>query len=165
MYGKLKSNFLIINFLLMIINIIYLISKTKKIKKNKNYNEYELFQFKNSDYFFLDLINNKYKDISNYLNKKFNIKKKGISLINLIFSKKKTISIDIISFDFHIKWIKEKLRHKFIIKFNSDCPDYLIYNVVETKHLNPKYKNSNSKINIITKKKICYLIVIFKMLK
>lgn len=41
------------------------------------------------------------------------------------------------------------LKEKFIIKFDKNKPDYLIYNVFGNEHLNPKYNNS-IKISIFT---------------
>ena len=45
------------------------------------------------------------------------------------------------------------MKDKFIIKFNKNNPDYLIYNVFGTEHLNPKYNNS-IKIAFFTENKI-----------
>ena len=42
----------------------------------------------------------------------------------------------------HKYWLKDRLKDKFIIKFKSNNPDYLFYNVFGSEHLNPKYKNS-----------------------
>ena len=45
------------------------------------------------------------------------------------------------------------MKKNFYIKFDSIKPDYLIYNVFGTNHLNPKYNNS-IKIAIFTENKI-----------
>ena len=50
-------------------------------------------------------------------------------------------------------WIENICKDKFIIKFNKDNPDYLIYNVFGYKHLNSKYDKS-IKIAIFTENKI-----------
>ena len=124
------------------------------IKENK------LTKFRNSDYFFLNLIKNSYIQISNYLNNKYNyeINLKNRNSQSIIFKKKKRkkiilYSVDLFSMTFHKAWLKNKLKKKFIIKFNSNKPDYLIYNVFGEEHLNPKYINS-IKIAIFTENKI-----------
>ena len=61
--------------------------------------------------------------------------------------------VDLFSFDFHKKWQKDKLKNKFVIKFNKNKPDYLIYNVFGNNHLSPKYNNS-IKISIFTENTI-----------
>ena len=45
------------------------------------------------------------------------------------------------------------MKNKFVIKFNKNKPDYLIYNVFGNNHLSPKYNNS-IKIAIFTENKI-----------
>ena len=150
----------------MIINFFYLITKRKYIKDIINLNESTIIKFKNSDYFILELINNKnFIDISKYLNNKYNYyifrnltKKKYLPLFsiklkdffafikkNSIFSHKKKIildSVDSFSNDSQKKWLKNKLKDKFNVKFDSKKPDYLLYNVFGNKHLNVKYNNS-----------------------
>ena len=130
-------------------------------------NKTELYNFKNSDYFILDLINKSHFEISKILESKYNYfryaKKSELSLRiilayifkNIIYSKKRIqiYSVDLFSFDFHKNWLKDKLKDKFIIEFNKNNPDYLIYNVFGTDHLNPKYNNS-IKIAIFTENKI-----------
>ena len=137
----------------MIINLHYL------ILKGKNSNEKTIIKFKNSDYFILDLINKKYfLYISDYLNNKYNYKKTFISNkfiknfiefiyknIIKIFSFKKTITVDSVdsfSNNSQKKWLNNKLKGKFNIKFDSKNPDYLLYNVFGNNHLNQKYDNS-----------------------
>ena len=135
---------------------------------NQNLKKKSLYFFKNSDKFIFDLIKNDFLDISKYLNNKYNyllinfIKRKELSLIlfmqfikrNLkhLFTQKKKImlySVDLFSFDSHKKWLKDKLKKKFIIKFNKNNPDYLIYNVFGSRHLSQKY-NKSIKIAIYT---------------
>lgn len=155
----------ILYYIIFIINISFLLSKKKYIKINK-INENNLFNFKNSDFFILNLINVSYLEMSKILNRKYNyinyIKRNELLrdlikfLMNKIFNSKKTIqiySVDLFSFDFHKNWLMDKLKGKFIIKFNKNNPDYLIYNVFGTEHLNPKYNNS-IKIAILTENKI-----------
>ena len=117
-------------------------------------------QIKNSDLLTLLFSNKKFLDISNYLNSKFESK------IHLRFyqafipknkkrikkKKRKKIvlySVDLFSLKFHKYWLKNLLKDRFIIKFDNNKPDYLLYNVFGSEHLNPKYNNS-IKIAIFT---------------
>jgi hypothetical protein len=120
--------------------------------------------FKISDYFFLNIIQKSYREISDSLNNKYKLNNRLIMPIKIIFvlknyffpSKRKKIvlySVDLFSFTFHKKWLMSKLNEKFIIIFNQNNPDYLIYNVFGTKHLNPKYNNA-IKIAIFTENRI-----------
>ena len=43
---------------------------------------------------------------------------------------------------YHKIWLKAQLKEKFIIKFSSYKPDYLIYNICGDECSKPKYKNS-----------------------
>ena len=172
----------IINYIIIIINISLLISKGNSKSRNI-INKKELYKFKNSDYFILELINKSYFEICQILERKYNyfiiknsiyFKKARIQIYNvdifsfdfyniflkyilnnIINSKKKIqiYSVDLFSFDIHKKWLKDNLKDKFIIKFNKNNPDYLLYNVFGTEHLNPKYNNS-IKIAVFTENKI-----------
>ena len=51
-------------------------------------------------------------------------------------------SVDSFSNDSQKKWLKNKLKDKFNVKFDNKKPDYLLYNVFGNKHLNVKYNNS-----------------------
>jgi hypothetical protein len=165
----LKKLFIIIHILILLINI-YNLLKNRTLKKNldvkfssKNEKIAEkLMNFwKISDYFIINNFKRKYKEIAEYLNNKYtfninkniNIKTKNLSLNNFIFpSKRKKVnlySVDLFSITIHKKWLKDKLKDKFIIKFNKNKPDYLIYNVFGNEHLNPKYSKS-IKIAIFT---------------
>ena len=158
-----KFYLFLINLIIIIINIKFLISEFK-FKAHIKINPNVLYNFKNSDHFILDLMNNGYIEISKFLLRKYNyhkcFKKFGFFSIflriryfkrqilnyinkNIINSKKKInlYSVDLFSFEFHKKWLEELLKDKFIIKFNENKPDYLIYNVFGTEHLNPKYNN------------------------
>ena len=171
--NSLKRNifYLIILISLFLINISFLLKKIKvstlKInlneiltRKNKNSTEKIKIHFKISDYFFLNIITKSYQEISDYLNKNYEPYSRLIMPIKIIFvlkkylfpSKRKKIvlySVDLFSFTFHKKWLMDKLKEKFIIEFNKNNPDYLIYNVFGTEHLNPKYNNT-IKIAIFT---------------
>ena len=65
----------------------------------------------------------------------------------------KIYSVDLFNKTFHISWLKDKISDKFIIEFEDNKPDYLIYNVFGHNHLDIKYKDS-IKIGIITENKI-----------
>jgi hypothetical protein len=122
-------------------------------------------QIKNSDFLPFLFSNKNYSEISHYLNSKygvskfifkFNQKKMHKRKIRIQKNNKKTIvlySVDLFSLKFHKKWLKAKLKDNFIIKFDPNNPDYLIYNVFGSNHLNPKYNNS-IKIAIFTENKI-----------
>ena len=130
-------------------------------------NNLELTLFKNSDHFILKLLNNSYLDISKILLCKYNYnvyknkngflsycKKKILKfIVNNSKKKIKLYSVDLFSLDFHKSWLKKNLKDKFIIEFTKNNPDYLIYNVFGTEHLNPKYNNS-IKIAVLTENKI-----------
>ena len=101
--------------------------------------------FKYSDYFIMNLNMKAYKYISKYLTNKYNInfESSKSSLFNRI--KKKIIKIKSIGlFDrkHHIKWLKNKLDDEFILQFDEDNPDYLIYNVFTDEDSKSKYKNA-----------------------
>jgi len=164
------SNILfILNSLVLLTNIRYLVfNKKNEIKNNNNFNRGKIFNCKNSDNSFINIIKNKFEDISNYLNNKYNVvnskilidkkgyfneKNKPRNIINYFLPKtrKKIIlySVDLFSFKSHKRWLKNKLKDKFDIKFKRNKPDYLLYNVFGSNHLNPKYNNS-IKIAIFT---------------
>ena len=42
----------------------------------------------------------------------------------------------------HLKWLKNKLDDEFIIQFDDNNPDYLIYNVFTNEDTNVKYQNA-----------------------
>ena len=165
-----KYLFFIINYIIIFINIsLFLISpgNYKNNIKINNKNNLYLNKFRSSDYYIINLINKSYFKIAKILENTFKytiyIKKNEFSLIyylkyitkSIIYSKKKILiySVDLFSFDFHKKWLKNILKDKYIIKYNKNNPDYLIYNVLGTEHLNPKYNNS-IKIAIFTENKI-----------
>ena len=149
-----KILFTTIQISLLLINICFLSYEKANIQNGKKkINEKLLLKFKNSDYFFLNIINKNYKEIANYLNNKYkyafniNLTKRRISVLKQFFfpEKRKKISlysVDLFSITFHKKWLKDKLKEKFIIKFNKNNPDYLLFNVFGNEHLNPKYDNS-----------------------
>ena len=146
-----KIIFLFINISIIIINIYFLIFKNFKKKiEFKEYKEKYFNQIKNSDFFPLCFSIKNYFEISNYLNSKYDVKKSQNRTTNSkgeVKSQKerKTIvlySVDLFSFSHHKEWLKYRLEDKFIIKFDSNNPDYLIYNAFGFEHLNPKYNNS-----------------------
>ena len=117
------------------------------------FNKRNIFVIKPSDYFNFRLLNKTYEEISHFLNNKYNnnnskkIKKnKKKKRINLF-------SVDLFSFKNHIRWLKSKLSEHFIIKLNSQEPDYLLFNNFGRRHLNKKYNNA-IKIAILTENRI-----------
>lgn len=111
-----------------------LILKNEDKKKSNNI-------FKNVDIFSLNFAINSYSKILNYLNSKYRIKEKYKSKI--LKKEIKLYSVDV-HYSFNLqKFINySKLKNKFILKIDSDNPDYLIYGTLGNQHLNPKYKNS-----------------------
>ena len=57
--------------------------------------------------------------------------------------------IYLINRDFNKRWLESRLEDTFIIEYNRDNPDYLIFNVFGNQHNNPKYKNA-IKIDVLT---------------
>ena len=155
---------LLLNILFIFFNFYFLIEKKNSMHIKKQSNENTILKFKISDYFILNMTNKKYQDISDFINNKYkksniiSLKKRVFLLLNnfLFYRKRKKIilySVDLFSISFHKKWLKDKLKEKFIIQFNKNNPDYLIYNVFGKEHLNPKY-NKSIKIAIFTENKI-----------
>ena len=165
MYKYLDLLFLITNLVLIIINFYFLLFNEKTNSKIHEINSLKEIQirFKVSDNFILKLIMNNYVDISNYLNNKYIykindlLKTKLLSIIKYIFHRRRKkivlYSVDLFSIDYHKMWLKNLLKDKFIIKFDKNNPDYLLYNVFGSEHLNQKYNNS-IKIAILTENKI-----------
>jgi hypothetical protein len=159
----LKVYFLIQNFFILYINLYYLLKSKKNLFKNNKFIKfYKENEFKNSDIFPISLAMRTYKRVSNLLNNKyfinifslnkkeensnthnFNLKRKAISLY----------SVDLFDSKYHRKWLKKILRNKYYIKFDSNNPDYLFYNIFGNEHLNYKYNNS-IKIAIFTENQI-----------
>jgi len=107
----------------------------------------KLIFFKSNDNLIIKLINKTYIDISNYLNNKYII----INNNSNETKTKKKLKLYIVDFfkSFHRRWLEIRLEDKFIIEYNKDNPDYLIFNVFGKEHLNPKYKNA-IKIGLLT---------------
>ena len=123
---------LVLNAFLLSFNLgFYNIGKFININEN-------IFKF--SDYFIMNLNIKTYKEISKYLTDKYIInQEKSKSQIS-----KKEIrikSIGLFNRSNFIKWLKSKLDDEFILKFDEDNPDYLIYNIFTKEDLNHKYKN------------------------
>jgi len=136
---KILKIILIINYIILFINIIYI------GKKNI------LFNIKNVDYKFYIFNKFSYKNISYFLNKKYiiNFFKCSVSQnIKNNNSIKKKVKIYFSDFNYslyrkmQIMKIKEILREKFDISINRENPDYLFYNVFGCEYLNKKYKNA-----------------------
>jgi len=98
--------------------------------------------FKFSDYFIFNLNSKTYNDISNILTDKFYINNFDYSKRDTYKKEIKIKSIGLFNKSYHINWLKKKLDDEFIIKFEEENPDYLIYNVFTDEDINYKYKNS-----------------------
>ena len=132
----------IINFTILIFNLIYY------LKKLLIHNE-KTISFKCNDNLIINILQKTYIEISNYLNNKYNI----ITNNNIKKAKSKKrlklFSVDLFNKNAHKLWLEKKFEDKFIIEYDKDNPDYLIYNVFGKEHMNPKYKNA-IKIGIFT---------------
>ena len=98
--------------------------------------------FKFSDYFIFNLNTKTYNYISNILTDKFYINNFDYSKSDTYKKEIKIKSIGLFNKSYHINWLKKKLDDEFIIKFEEENPDYLIYNVFTDEDINYKYKNS-----------------------
>ena len=150
-----KFNLYLVNLIIFIINLL-LLFKRKTIKEKIKTEDIKInFRFKNAEEF-LYFIFKKYNQISNCLNEKYKYKiAKNVSKNNKFYKKKKIslYSVDLFNPKLHRLWLKNKLKKRFIIKFNKYNPDYLIYNVFGNEHINEKYLNS-IKIAIFTENRI-----------
>ena len=87
------------------------------------------------------------------MNHKYNNNFQKIKNRKQVIKEIKIYSVDLFDRNLHLKWIESKLNNSFIIKFDSNNPDYLIFNVFGEEHLNPKYRNA-VKIAVYTENKI-----------
>jgi len=150
-----KNILFMINLIILIINFI-LWFKEINIKDEKQMSLKDIktnFKFKNPDNF-LNFSMKTFKQISNYLNKKFNYKK----IRNKRKKKKKITLYSVNQIDeslvkLSLQAIKSRIKDKFRIKFDKYKPDYIIYDVFGKQHLNKEYENS-IKIAIFTENKI-----------
>ena len=137
---KIKKFVIKFNFLILALNIIFLILKISILKSKLN-------KFKFSDNFNIIFMNKTYLEIASYLNKKFDIfySKNKLTKPN-IKDNKKEIKIWFLRFmkGFNPNSILKKLdNEKFIFKLDNNTPDYLVYNPQFSKNYSDeKYKNA-----------------------
>ena len=146
-----KNIFILINIIILIINFI-LLFKENKIGDEEKMSLKDIqsnFIFKNSDNF-LYFSMKTFKQISNYLNMKFNFKiiknKNKKKLIRLYSVNQLDTKLSLLIF-------KQQITNKFRVKFCKNKPDYLIYDIFGKEHLNKEYNNS-IKIATFTENKI-----------
>ena len=159
----LKFLLFLYNILFLIINLILILHKQKLYYEIKNIlNKKKIdYIFKSSDYYLINFSAQTFNEIYNYLNSKYIYYKNNIIKDKIFQSFKKRefkkkiflYSVDLFNEKLHKKWIKNKLKDKFVIKFDSEKPDYLLYNVFGNEHLNRKYNNA-IKIAIFTENQI-----------
>ena len=152
-YLKLKIVIIILNLSIFLFNL-FLFLKINKINKkiiNGLYNNN--LELKNSDINIISFLNKSYKEISNYLNNKYNYNNTIVEKKNKEKKKIHIYSTDLFDLNNHKRWIRKKLKDRFIIKFDSHQPDYLIYNIFGGNHIKSKFNNS-IKIAIFTENKI-----------
>ena len=147
-----KIYLFIFNLIIFIINLI-LLANIKNIQYEGKISIKDLktnFKFKESDNFLKFSIKT-FKQISNYLNMKYNYKLKKNKRK---YTKQITVySVDQLNPKSNLLWIKNQLRHKFRVKYDKYKPDYLIFDVFGGNHMNKEYENS-IKIAIFTENKI-----------
>jgi len=140
--------FLIFNFIFLFINLIL---KYFNIEINNKKYSIILPNFKNVDLFFINIARKTFKQIAYNLNSRYyknNLNNPEIKLIDIIIKPKKEIKFYSVgsSSDYYknllIKDATKLLENKFIFKFTSNNPDYLIYDVFSCEHLESKYNNT-----------------------
>lgn len=126
-----------LNVLLLSINILFTLLNSNFFNISSN----NIFKY--SDYFNLKLIQKTFKEISDYLVNKYNIINKFS--MNNISSFKKIIKLKrtgLFNETYHLNWLRNKLDEEFILKFDDENPDYLIYNVFSNEDMNYKYDDT-----------------------
>ena len=133
-----KKLIIILNILILLFNmLLFFIISVDKVKINK-----PIF-FYNSDIFNINIFKKTFESISNYLDDKYTInnlnthkesnypkkviKVKGLGLFNEIYFR---------------KWLKNKLDDEFLLVFEDQNPDYLLYNVFTDDDIKPIYHNA-----------------------
>jgi len=146
-----KIIFIILNFLVLILNLIYLFN-FKRFKRIYFETKYKFRFSENFDVIFMNKTN---LEIASNLNNKFEKSYQNFTLQNN--KNKKTIKICFLEFykgynpNSLIKYFD---KEKFIFKFDINNPDYLIYNTFFSKNpYDKKYKNA-IKIALSTENKI-----------
>ena len=155
--GKIKkkksyffNTIIFIDLFILLINIYYFFKKSDAIPKKL---------FRNVDNYIIEKDSKSYKEYSNYLNSKFYNNtsfSENNNINNQETKEKKKIVIyfaDLYNRDFRQKWIKSELGDKFNIEFDSENPDYVIFNIFGCYHLDEKYKDA-VKIAHFTENKI-----------
>ena len=155
--GKIKkkksyffNTIIFIDLFILLINIYYFFKKSDAIPKKL---------FRNVDNYIIEKDSKSYKEYSNYLNSKFYNNtsfSENNNINNQETKEKKKIVIyfaDLYNRDFRQKWIKSELGDKFNIVFDSEKPDYVIFNIFGCYHLDEKYKDA-VKIAHFTENKI-----------
>ena len=140
-----KNVFLLFRILFFIANLIYFMVNIFILYHSPNK---EIFKFINNstifrhiDNYTLNLISNSYEKIGNYLNNKYNI---YYNSSNLSIPEKKTIKVygvNIMNREEFERTLLWYLNDTYIVQFDEDNPDYLIYNIGDKQH-DPKYNNT-----------------------
>jgi len=140
-----KNVFLLFRILFFIANLIYFMVNIFILYHSSNKEIFKFINnctiFRNIDNYTLNLITNSYEKIGNYLNNKYNI---YYNSSNLSIPEKKTIKVYGVNlmnreeFERTLLWY---LNDTYIVQFDEDNPDYLIYNIGDKQH-DPKYNNT-----------------------
>ena len=131
-----KKNFIFfLNIFIFMINLYLLQKKINLIIFSK---------FRNVDIIPLLILKQSFKNISNILNNNYFLTKHNNKISNR--NKNKIISLDCVDFlnkNYCIEDIKDIFKtNNYILKIETENPDYLIYDVFGCEHLNKKYNNS-----------------------
>ena len=159
-----ENVFLLFRILFLIANLIYFLINISILCHSPNKEIFKFINnssiFKNIDNYTFSLLNNSYEKIGNRLNNKYNIYYNSSNL-NIPINEaeeKKTIRIHGVNimnreeFERTLLWY---LNDTFIVQFDEDNLDYLIYNIGndENEEIDPKF-NDTIKIALYTENSI-----------
>ena len=128
--------FILANLTILMINIYFL-------KQSKNINMRNKIYYRNNDEIFIDFYSNSYTKIGNILNKKFYNKYSDI-IISTKNDEKKIIrlfAVNLCSKEEFKQTLLWYLKDKYIVEFDKENPDYLIYNVFGIHEILLQYNN------------------------
>lgn len=118
------------NLKIFMINIYFL-----KIKKRLIYFQTQKIIIRNNDQIFINYFSNSYEKIGNFLNKKYNNNSFDI-IMPTKYNEKKLILLFAVNLCSGEEIFKQTLlwylKDKYIVEFDKENPDYLIYNVFGT---------------------------------
>ena len=133
------KNYVIFRILAIVVNIALFIININFLFANKKINIKKFNDLRNIEQFICILLTNSYDKIANYLNNKYK------NSPDLKSSKEKKIirlhGINLNSEEEFKSTLLWYLKDKFILQFDKDNPDYLVYNVFGDNEVNTLYNN------------------------